>query len=272
MKISDFHSDILTYNGGEQILSSYTEETVVTAVFRGKRDFKAAEKLAEKADILAFEDAGYTDAEIKDIVRYNPVYVGLTWNGENRYGYGCDYACPLKADGRAAIRELNDSGVAVDTAHISKGGFYDIIDLAETVVNSHTCFSGAFQHKRNIDDEQIRLLISRNAPIGVTLCGYFMTDKPQCLVEDFTRQIDYFVSKFGFENLCIGTDFYGCDFFPDGINDYSGLSLVKERLIKLGYSGKAINGIFYDNLNGFLERKWKAYTKIRLSRDMRAKK
>ncbi len=264
MRIFDFHSDVLTYEGGDKILSSYTEEKVVAAVFRGKMNFGKALSLARKASIVAFEDIGYEDANLDEVLNLNPVYIGLTWNGENRYGYGCDSVYPLKSEGKDLIRRLNASGVAVDTAHISKGGFYDIIDRAETVVNSHTCFSSVHKHKRNIDDEQIRLLISRGAPIGVTLCGYFMTDADRCEISDLTRQIDYFVSKFGYKNLCIGTDFYGCDFFPSGLTGYDELNLLRESLEKLGYKGEVIDNIFYDNLNDFLESKWKAYTKIRL--------
>ena len=252
MRIADFHSDVLTSPDGRD--KDFKENEVVKAIFRGDRTFQEVLPLAEKDELIAFEDVGYEDLDFDKIARFSPVYVGLTWNGENKFGYGCNFSDGLKKEGKSLIKFLNKSGIAVDTAHISKGGFKDIIENAETVVNSHTCFNGAYSHKRNLDDWQIELLIEKNAPIGVTLCGYFMSDNT-CRVADFIRQIDYFAERFGTDNLCIGTDFYGCDYFPEGINDYEDFSRISEELEKLGYKKEDIEKIFYGNLNSFLEKR-----------------
>ena len=134
---SDFHNDILTYRFGE-LPKEYYDNNIITAVFRGNRSFKDALKLAEKAVLPAFEDVGYEDLDIDELLRIKPLYVTLTWNGENRFGFGCDSDKGLKPEGKAFIKILNEHGIAVDCAHISKGGFKDIIESAENVVNSHT--------------------------------------------------------------------------------------------------------------------------------------
>ena len=253
MLIADFHSDYLTsdsFNG----TFPFGETEVVFAVFRGKRDFKTSVELSKKAKIIAYEDVGYEDLDIDALIASKPVYVGLTWNGENRFGYGCNYKYGLKKDGLDLISKLNGAGIAVDVAHISEGGFNDIIDRAETVVDSHTCFNGVYAHKRNLSDRQIDLLVERNAPIGVTLCGYFMSEGV-CKTEDFIREIDYYCSRHGTDNLCVGTDFYGADKFPEGISDYNDFYLVVNALIKRGYSSEDIEKIFYGNLHSFLEKR-----------------
>ena len=250
---SDFHNDILTYRSGE-LPKEYYDNNIITAVFRGNRSFKDALKLAEKAVLPAFEDVGYEDLDIDELLRIKPLYVTLTWNGENRFGFGCDFDSDkgLKPEGKAFIKILNENGIAVDCAHISKGGFKDIIESAENVVNSHTCFSALHKHKRNLDDWQLDELASRGALVGATCCGYFMTNEKHCKISDFIREIDYFSEKYGCDNLAIGTDFYGCDFCVEDTFDYEKLyALTSSELSGLGYRKDEIDKVLFKNLLKF---------------------
>ena len=100
MNIADFHNDILTYDGG--VVTAYGEDRkTVTALFRGKRAFPEICKIANnsKSRYLAFEDVGYYDFNFDTLIRFSPVYVGLTWNRENRFGYSCNYLYGLKNEG-----------------------------------------------------------------------------------------------------------------------------------------------------------------------------
>ena len=161
----------------------------------------------------------------------------------------------MKPEGKRLISLLNEKNIAVDTAHISKGGFKDIADNAKIIVNSHTCFCGVYRHKRNIDDEQIKEIVERGGVIGVTFVGYFMTGDKKCDLSDLIKQIDYFCQKFGSDNLAVGSDFYGTDFLPDGLDDYSGYDKVKEYLsVNLGYKNSDIDKILYKNLADFTKR------------------
>ena len=250
---SDFHNDILTYRSGE-LPKEYFDNNIITAIFRGKRSFNEALKLAERAVLPAFEDVGYDDIDIDKLLRIKPLYVGLTWNGENRFGFGCDFDEGLKSEGKEFIKILNKNGIAVDCAHISKGGFKDIIESAEIVVDSHTCFSALHKHKRNLDDWQLDELLSRGALVGVTCCGYFMTNGKHCKISDFIMEIEYFSEKYGCDNLAIGTDFYGCDFSVEGTSDYEKLyGMTSYELSKLGYSENEIDKILFKNLLKFTE-------------------
>ena len=96
---SDFHSDFLTACGGD-LTETYYDNNIITAVFRGKRNFSEAYEISKKARLLAYEDAGYPDLDIDKLIVSAPLYVGLTWNGENRLGYGCDFAEGLKEEKR----------------------------------------------------------------------------------------------------------------------------------------------------------------------------
>ena len=146
MAIADFHNDVLTSASFNNSEINFGDNKVVTALFKGDRCFADVVKLARYSKYIAFEDVGYLDLDIDKLIELKPIYVGLTWNGENQFGYGCDYSFGLKRKGVELIKILNENGIAVDTAHLSKRGFIDVLDSAEKVVNSHTCFQGVFKH------------------------------------------------------------------------------------------------------------------------------
>ena len=255
MRIFDFHNDILTEKAdcaAELIKYGGRNLKVITAVFRNKLVFSEACALAEKAKYCAFEDAGYERVDAAKLKTFNPRYVGLTWNGENSLGYGCNFNYGLKPKGINFIKQL--SGVPIDTAHISKHGFKDIIDNAEVVVDSHTAFSGVRRHKRNLEDWQIKLIIEKKGIIGLCLVGYFLTENKTCLISDVINHIDYFANKFGIENLAVGTDFYGTDYLPENLKDYKNFKILVEKLTEKGYNKEDIDKIFYKNLFDFTEK------------------
>ena len=88
------------------------------------------------------------------------------------------------------------------------------------------------------------------------LYSYFICGKKDGTIEDIVRHIDYFVQKFPFENLAIGTDFFGAEDFAGNIKDYESLYKIVEKLQKLGYNDKVIKGVFYDNFLNFINREY----------------
>ncbi|MBQ7373092.1 MAG: membrane dipeptidase [Clostridia bacterium] len=252
MQIADFHNDILTSNKFNSLPIDCLENKVVTALFKGDKSFLEILSLTDKSEYIAFEDVGYLDFNFDMLATKNPVYVGITWNGENQFGYGCDYNFGLKRKGVELIKLLNERNIAVDTAHISKKGFVDIIDNAKKVVNSHTCFNGVFRHKRNLDDWQIKLLLERGGLVGLTCCGYFMTNRKTCKISYFIENILYFYERYGADNLCLGTDFFGTDFLVDGLTSYKDFKSLKPLLLKKGMSETDVEKILCKNLTKFL--------------------
>ena len=255
MLIADFHNDILTSDNFNVLPNDYTENLVVTAIYKGNRSFLDNLSLSSRNEFIAFEDVGYADFNFELFEKTNPVYVGLTWNGENQFGYGCDYSFGLKRKGIELIKLLNEKNVAVDTSHISKKGFKDIIDNAKIVINSHCCFNGVFRHKRNLDDWQIKLLVERGGLVGLTCCGYFMTNRKTCKISYFIDNILYFYERYGADNLCFGTDYFGTDFLVSGLEKYEDFALLKPILISKGLSENDVEKIFYLNLKNFLSNK-----------------
>ena len=53
------------------------------------------------------------------LTQIKPLYISLTWNGENRFGGGCGSASGLKKDGEELLTFLSGKGVAIDFSHAS---------------------------------------------------------------------------------------------------------------------------------------------------------
>lgn len=259
MRIFDLHNDFLTEKEDfkSELLSYGKTVYPVAVIYKGNRTFKETEDIARKYKRsgfpfkTAFEDVGYEDAEPEDIIKFNPLYASLTYNGENRYGFGADINEPLKKDGLNAAKKLNAAGVAVDVAHLSERGVYSLSDNGVKIINTHTAFSSVYKHKRNITNGVIEAIINCGGVIGMTLVGYFLGEKAD--IESVFSHVDYFAERFGTDNLCIGTDFNGTDYLPEGIRCYNDLKKIIFRLEKAGYNKGDINKIFYMNAERYFK-------------------
>jgi len=261
--IADFHNDFITSDNYREVLTKYknAENIVVAAVYKGRRSFEECFALAsiinaEKCDKirLAFEDFSFDEnpETLERLLDLDPFYVTLTWNGDCNLGGGAGSLSGLTQKGRDVIRLLNERNVFVDLAHLGVNSFYEALSLADKVVCSHTAFSSVNEHKRNLSDDQLEALNGRGVKIGLAFYPYFLNGTARADVSDVFRHIDYFVGRFGADNLCIGTDFYGCEVYPEGMEDYSFERLLTEKLYAAGYTEDAVNKILYNNLCGII--------------------
>lgn len=193
---------------------------------------------------IAIEDIGFLDGDYDKFPFERYFYCSLTWNGNNRFAGGALGDGRLTSDGRAVISSMNGK-CALDLAHLNKKSFFDALDLAKDPICSHTAFG---THRRCLDNEQIRALVERNAPIGL------------CAVKSFTGAdtahelavvIDRFVQCYGIDLLCLGTDFYGSDDLPYDFKSYSNMFNLEKALFDLGYSSDNILKIFHENAYKF---------------------
>ena len=262
--IADFHNDFPTDVKFDALLSQYqkTDNKIVGAVFKGKRTFDEVEILADrfvnkKSDrlYLAFEEFCF-DKPIsfhEKLLDYNPVYVTLTWNYDNKFAGGALGCGGLTTDGREFIDILNNKRVFVDLSHLNRKSFYDVIDTAEYVVCSHTAFDAVSSHKRNLTFEQLCVLKKRNVLVGLCFYPYFLNGTSRATVDDVADHIEYFAERFGVDTLCLGTDFCGCEVYPEKMVDYSFENVLFDQLTARGFDKASIEKIFYKNLGKFLD-------------------
>lgn len=179
------------------------------------------------------------------------LYAGLTWNYDNCLAGGALGSGRLSDSGREVIQILTAAGIIIDTAHLNSQSFYDVLDETDSVINSHTAADEVTSHLRNLDAQKIHLIIERGGIIGVTPVKDFIGGNK---ISDYINHIDYFVQKFGADNLSIGTDFYGTTPL-DELNEYKSFEIIKEKMEKLGYPIGVIEKIFYKNAENYFANK-----------------
>ena len=250
MRIFDLHNDALTAGG------SATDDDVIYAVWTTCLNKQKVFDILDGAPdrMIAIEDCGIFADDISSLIsRRKIMYAGLTWNHENDLAGGTYSSERLKLLGKDAVRILNTNNIVVDTAHLNEASFYDVIEIADNVICSHTCFNYINDHPRNLTCDQISAIISKGGIIGLCLVSDFLGGNT---IDDVIRHIDWFLSHFGDKNLSIGTDFYGTSDLPKDLGCYKDFDKLTLAMIKRGYSDATIHRILYENAAAYFSERY----------------
>ncbi len=188
---------------------------------------------------------------INELVRDSISAVTLTWNGENMLAGGVDTDAGLKNFGRCVIHKLNEHNIAVDLSHLNRKSFYEVLGEAEIIFASHSCCDKTHHHKRNLTDEQLKLIADREGIIGVCFYPEFLGTK--YAFEGVWRHI-YHMLNIGLENnIAIGSDFDGATMSAelDGVDK---IPELYRFLISKGIGNDILNKVFFENAKKFFKK------------------
>jgi len=197
---------------------------------KSKRDLESLEP-NQRGAILTLEGCHPIGTDIDKLIRlidYGVRIVGLTWNNNNAVA---DSIMSLEKRGvtefgKEVIQLLNRESIWTDVSHLSIKGFYDVVDQADHVIASHSNAFGITQHKRNLDDDQIKAIVERNGWIGITFVPDFTKTNAEVKLNDLFLHIDHFISLGAIDHLGFGSDFDGIvETIPglSSVNDYQHL-------------------------------------------------
>ena len=270
MRIFDAHNDFLTEIKQAQTRKAYIkslgkQKVKLFAVVWTSELFCHINKIFEykkevvnnKQIIFAIEDLGFINGSnyskcLKVIKGIKPFYCGLVWNNDNNLGGGCYGKRGLTYLGIKVIKELENNGIVIDTAHMNKKTFWDFTKITtKPLFNSHCNIKALNNHKRNLDGKQIEQIINSDGLVCLSFVKYFISKKKAVSVKDVALQIKYFVDSFGYKNLSIGSDFFGTKELPIGLEKYLDFIGLKKELLSIGLTRKAVHCLFYKNLNDF---------------------
>lgn len=139
-----------------------------------------------------------------------PLYVGLTWNSENRFGGGALTFTGLKEDGERLLEELYRQQIAVDLSHASDALAYEVLDYIEgqgwemPVMASHSNARAVCAMPRNLPDEIAREIFRRNGVVGLNLYRPFVGDGEDRLV----KHVAHWLELGGESSIVFGADFF----------------------------------------------------------------
>jgi membrane dipeptidase len=193
--------------------------------------------------------------------------VNLAHYGKSRYAVGTGDDGPLTPEGTLLLKEFEQLGMILDATHLSDTSFFEALDqFSGPVLASHNNCRELVPHQRQFSDEQLKLLIERDAVIGVALDAWMLapgwvkgqTTRDVVTLEAVADHIDHICQLSGDStHAAIGSDLdggFGTEQTPLGLDRISDLQDLGPMLTARGYSSEAIDGIFHGNWLRFFRR------------------
>lgn len=209
--------------------------------------------------LFTIENSTALNGKIENVEKFAKLgvkIITLTWNASNAVGDGADVSNSkgITDFGKRVLREMENNGIVVDVSHASDRLFYDVAEIASrSFIATHSNSRSVTSHRRNLTDEQFKIIKDRNGIVGINFHRDFLSDNPENACKyDLIKHIDKFLSLGGENTVCIGTDFDGCS-LPDDIIGSESLSETYEMLLKQNYKERIIRKIFYENALNFFE-------------------
>ncbi len=180
----------------------------------------------------------------------------LTWNGKCELGdgVGVENSKGLTIFGRQVVQEMEKYGIIVDVSHASEKLFYDVNATAmRPFVATHSNSKTVCGNRRNLTDEQFKIIKERSGLVGITFCNDFLIENANAGFDDILKHAEHFLSLGGEDTLSIGSDFDGAD-IPDQITGVESIEALYEYFLIKNYSETLVDKIFFSNAYRFMRK------------------
>lgn len=198
--------------------------------------------------------------------------LGPAHYGPGRYSPGTSLSGPLTKQGIELLKEMDQLNMILDVTHLTDEAFAQAMDLYKGPVwaSHHNC-RALVDYQRQLTDEQIKILIARDAVIGGVLDTWMLMNgwirgkhnpKEEGInLEKLIDHYDHICQIAGNSNhIAIGSDLdgmFGTEQSPYDIDTIADLQNLNGLLQKRGYSAVDIEKIFSGNWLRFLRKNWK---------------
>ncbi len=224
-----------------------------------QEDLLAAEEGDRIGALLALEGAEPLEGsvELLDIFcRLGLRALSLTWNHRNPFADGVGEtaaAAGLTRAGRKLVEALSRKGIILDLAHLAPRSFAEALELtSRPPLVSHANARALCEHRRNLDDEQLKALAARNGVIGLTLYPHFIAGREEATLDELVDHFVHIAELIGVEHLACGSDFDGIGETVTGIADAAAYPNLLEALQRRGFRPREIELIARGNVERIL--------------------
>lgn len=186
--------------------------------------------------------------------------LSLAHYGPSKYAFGTGSEGPVTVDGLALLDELSKTKMILDVTHLCDESFWIAVDrFSGPLIATHSNCRALVPNERQFTDDQIKLLIERDAVIGAAMDAWMLepgwiqhvTQGATVTVEDYVNHIDHVCQLAGnARHAAIGTDLdggYGTEQTPRDHDTYIDMQKVPEILRKRGYAESDIEAICHGN-------------------------
>lgn len=208
----------------------------------------------------------------------NPEQVGAWWSeglrsvgpvhyGRSHYACGTSTDGPLSEAGISLLKEFQRIGMILDVTHLSDQSFAQAMEVyAGPMIASHHNCRALVPGERQLTDEQIKILIQRDAVIGTAFDAWMLypgwkrgETSPQVVnIAAAADHIDHICQLAGTTRHCaIGSDLdggFGTEQTPGDLDTITDIHKLEGILAARGYKPADIDGIFFGNWLRFFTR------------------
>jgi len=192
--------------------------------------------------------------------------IGPAHYGPGVYAHGTDSKGGIGQKGKELLKEMEKLNIVLDTTHLCDESFWEALDHYNgPVCASHNNCRALVPHHRQFSDEQLRVLIERNAVIGVVMDAWMLisdwqrgVSTPQSMnvsLQLIADQIDHICQLAGNSlHVGIGSDLdgaFGNEQCPMDIDTIADLQKLPSLLLKRGYSLDDVQNVCSGNWVGF---------------------
>ncbi len=198
-------------------------EQLPDLIFKGNTgdDVRLAQQTNRTAIFFGFQNPSPIEDDIGLIEICHSLgvrFMQLSYNNQSLLATGCYEAEDpgITRFGRQAILEMNRVGLVIDMSHSADRSTLDAIDMstrpiAITHANPHWWHPAL----RNKSDEVISALTAKGGMLGFSLYPHHLKDGTNCTLESFCEMIAECASRYGAQNIGIGSDL--CQDQPDSV-------------------------------------------------------
>jgi membrane dipeptidase len=204
--------------------------------------------------LLGIEGAHALEGDLDRVQAYaqrGVRYLGLLHFSANEAGYpaygrGRSDGDGLTPFGFELVRRCEAAGVLVDLTHINRRGFLDACAVAaKPPIVSHTGVLGAYQHWRNIDDDQLRAVADKGGVIGVMFFPRYLGGNG---LDAVVKHLKHILDVAGDDAPALGSDWDGMIVPTRELRDPRGLPLLTDAMLKAGIAPRVIGKILRGNV------------------------
>lgn len=256
-----------------EILDKHDDMTLIT-------DWSQIAQLADgqTGALLTLEGVDPIENDLKRLhllYRLGVRSVGLTWNYANQAADGVlePRGGGLTTLGRDIVALNNRYRMLTDVSHLNEQGFWEVLELADYPVASHSNARALCDHPRNLTDEQARAMFGRGAPVHVVYYPEFVRLQERSAAEkisagpgasvlaapgpvtiaDVIRHIDHLCALGGERHIGFGSDFDGIDATPERLEHAGQTQNLINELLK-HYGEEQVRGFAYGNFARYVSK------------------